>query len=338
MDAVNKLSRLMEQIDLNSVQNRELKALIRELRRDKRVSDFKLERTLKDKRILTNVLNTTIQELEQQKQLVEEQSKQLLSNLAELKRSYDELEQFSYIVSHDLKSPLRTISNFAQLIQLRHEDQLSGEAIEFLDFIVNGVHQMHDIIGDLLAYAQVGKRSHKPLPVPAIGVIKSVKATLQGAIRETGAKILAPKTLPVLMVKKWAVSQLFQNLISNAIKFRSEAKPVIKITARQIDHEFWEFRVMDNGVGMDETYQEKAFLPFQRLNNSNQPGTGIGLAICKKVVKMHGGDIRFQSKRGVGTTFIFTLPHCKEMAAINNNIPKPAAKNKIDTSIKNIAM
>ncbi len=245
------------------------------------------------------------EELKKQKRIIEEKSFKLSENLKKLELSYNEMEQFAYIASHDLKSPLRTISNFAQLLKRRNYDMLDDASREFVDFIVSGAKQMHEVICDSLEYSRIGNDEHSFEKANLNDILSIVRFNLKREIEENEACIQSDK-LPILTVNKTSILQLFQNLLSNAIKFRQEETPCIRISCKQ-HGEGYEFAVSDNGTGMDEEYQHKAFLPFQRLNDRHKPGSGIGLAICKKIVKMHDGDIRFKSKRGEGTTFIFTL-------------------------------
>jgi light-regulated signal transduction histidine kinase (bacteriophytochrome) len=280
--------------------------------------DFQLKRTIKDKSIIINLLNRSIEELKQQqveletanaellsqKQLVEAQSNKLSEQLQMLEKSYAELEQFSYIASHDLKSPLRTIASYAGLLRRRHSDQLSPEAIDFIDYIVKGASHMNEIIRDLLEYAGI-RKEHSIDTVDTNEVMNLVVQNLCMEISESKAEI-SFSNLPVLHAHETGLSQLFQNLIANAIKFRGDEPPAIHIQALE-RHRFWQFTVSDNGLGLDENFHEKAFMPFQRVNHLDRPGTGMGLAICKKIVKLHGGDIWFRSVLGQGTNFYFTI-------------------------------
>lgn len=300
----------------------EIKTLKKEI--DK--GDFKFSRISRDRKIAENVLNTTIKDLEEkqkeiqeknnelylqreelkkQKKIIEEKSIVLEENLKKLELSYKEMEQFAYIASHDLKSPLRTISNFAQLLKRRNYDNLSDESKEYIDFIVSGAKRMNEVICDSLEYSSVDKNGQSFKHTDLNSILENVRFNLQKEIEENRA-IIKSTPLPILKANKTSILQLFQNLISNAIKFRTETVPIIHINCQPYQSGY-RFTLSDNGVGMDETFQHKAFLPFQRLNNLDKPGSGIGLAICKKIVKMHDGDISFQSNGGTGTTFTFTL-------------------------------
>lgn len=291
--------------------------------------EFKINRTLTDKAIAVNLLKTSVMELEAHKAelsiqnkkieetnkqleaknaLVSKQAKELEENLRQLEMSYQELEEFSYIASHDLKSPLRNIASYAQLLRRRYYGKIDDQANEFIDFIVKGAKHMDEIIRDLLEYSRANRESNF-VKTDLNDTLEIVKFNLQQEIAENQAQIEI-KQLPELTINKSAVSQLFQNLIGNAIKFKGEQPPIIHVSC-ELQNDYWLFKVRDNGVGMDEAFQQKAFLPFQRINNLDRPGTGMGLAICKKVVKMHKGDIWYESKRGEGTTFNFTLAQVK---------------------------
>lgn len=331
---VSQISTFVQNLEICDVDKTELLRHIKGLEKDILRVEFKMGRTLKDKSIAINLLNTTIEdlkehqsyieesnqklsqqkkeienkniELEHQKQLVERQAKMLEKHLRELELSYNELEQFSYIASHDLKSPLRTIASYAQLLKRRYYGHIGEDADEFIDFIVRGANHMNDIIRDLLEYSRSG-REQEFVETDLNNTLEVVKFNLQDEIQKSNANIIA-KGLPTsLVVNKSSIIQLFQNLVGNAIKFqRKGVNPCIKIESFK-NGTHWHFKVSDNGVGMDETYQKKAFLPFQRINNLERPGTGMGLAICKKVVKMHKGEIWYLANKDSGTTFNFTL-------------------------------
>lgn len=285
--------------------------------------DFQLRRTLKDKSIAINLLNQTIEELKarqkevedaneelmQHQVLVEAQAEKLSHQLHMLEKSYTELEQFSYIASHDLKSPLRTIASYAGLLKRRYVEHLDPAAIEFTDYIIKAASHMNEIIQDLLEFAGVGKE--KKLEVVDINeVVGLVMLNLSAEIKETKAVIKAPP-LPTILGHRTGILQLFQNLVANAIKFRGDTCPNIHIGVKPCQ-EHWLFTVEDNGLGLDESYQEKVFMPFQRISHLDRPGTGMGLAICKKIAKAHGGNIWFESAQGKGTTFHFTVPRMDE--------------------------
>lgn len=331
---IEKLEEVINEIDIQEDERDRLFELVNQLKKEKIKGDFKTNRYIKDKSIAVNLLNATIEDLERKKEMIEENNKKLLEhqqvieyknnvleerknriedqrlqlakNLEKLSLSYSELEQFTYIASHDLKSPLRTITNFGQLLIRRLGDKLDGENKEFLDFMIKGAKQMNTVICDLLEFAHVGNKNKVESKFDMMEVLDIVKFNLAEPIKENEALIICEK-LPEIYGLRSSIIQLFQNLIGNAIKFRKENKaPIISITFEERGSEFY-FEFADNGVGIEEEYQEKAFLPFKRINNLDRPGSGMGLAICKKVVKQHGGDIWFSSKRGKGTTFCFTL-------------------------------
>ena len=246
------------------------------------------------------------EELTRQKSIVESQRRSLEDNLKDLENSYSQLEQFSYVASHDLKSPLRTISNFASLLRKRYKGKFDAEADEFLDFIVTGALNMNQVICDLLDYSRLGLKENDFSVVNLQDIIELVSFNLNDEINSNQVKLICDP-MPTLQANKSSMIQLFQNLISNAIKFRQQSvSPEITIKVEDYQ-ESWKFTLQDNGVGMDEQFQTKAFQPFQRLNNQDRPGTGMGLAICKKVVGLHGGDIQFNSKPNEGTCFTFSL-------------------------------
>jgi len=232
----------------------------------------------------------------------------------ELKRSNSELEQFAYVASHDLQEPLRMVSSYTQLLMRRYGDKLDGDAKEFTAFIVDGATRMKQLIEDLLAYSRVGTRDRNFKPVDAESSLKRALTNLRAAIQGSGATLTQDK-LPTIHCDEAQLAQLFQNLIGNALKFRKpDAAPAVHVGAADRGAE-WEFTVRDNGIGIEPQYFERIFMVFQRLHDKGEyPGTGIGLAIVKKVVERHGGRIWVQSQPGAGTTFHFTMPKEREAA------------------------
>jgi PAS domain S-box-containing protein len=226
----------------------------------------------------------------------------------ELARSNQELEQFAYVASHDLQEPLRMVSNYTQLLARRYKDQLDADANEFIDFAVDGAKRMQALIHDLLEFARVGTRGKEPKPAPGEKVVGDAIANLTGAIEDAGAEV-AVDPLPVLRCDAGQLTQVFQNLIGNAIKFRRpDTRPVIRVSATR-EGAFWRLSIRDNGIGIEPKYFERIFQMFQRLHGrGDYPGTGIGLALCKKIVERHGGRIQVASEAGQGTTFSFTIP------------------------------
>ena len=253
---------------------------------------------------------------------------------ADLARSNKELEQFAYVASHDLQEPLRMITSYTQLIAKRYNDKLDQNAREFMDFAVTGALRMQRLIHDLLAYSRVGTRGKPPELTNAGDALAAALDNLKLAIEENGAEI-AYDSMPAVIVDPTQLTQLFQNLIGNAIKFRGREKPRIHVSAvreaapyckipavgsaeplSSQQPEEWHFTVRDNGIGIDPQYFDKIFIIFQRLHTLDQyPGTGIGRAICKKIIERHGGRIWVESQAGEGATFHFTLPAVEEGVA-----------------------
>ena len=234
---------------------------------------------------------------------------ELQSRAEELTRSNRELEQFAYVASHDLQEPLRTVSGFAELLSRRYQGQMGEEADEYIGFITGGAKRMKSLIEDLLAYSRVQRLETRPPPTALDAALDSALANLRGAIDAARARI-ERKPLPVLPVDLRQFTQLFQNLIGNAIKFRDKAAPEIRIGAERFDEE-WRITVRDNGIGIDAASAERVFMLFQRLHTRDEyEGNGIGLTICKKIVELHGGRIWAEpaSEGGTGTVFCFTLP------------------------------
>jgi PAS domain S-box-containing protein len=226
----------------------------------------------------------------------------------ELARSNAELEQFAYVASHDLQEPLRMIGSYTQLLERRYGDKLDQDAHEFMDFIVEGATRMKQLIEDLLAYSRVGTRGKELRPVQAQAVLGKALVNLRAAIEQSGATV-THDPLPEVSADDMQLAQLLQNLIANAIKFRkNDEAPRIHVGAEETGEE-WRFSVADNGIGIEPQYFDRIFLVFQRLHTQDEyPGTGIGLAICRKVVERHGGQIWVESAFGEGSKFHFTLP------------------------------
>jgi PAS domain S-box-containing protein len=230
----------------------------------------------------------------------------LKKSLIDLERSNEELEQFAYVASHDLQEPLRMVSSYTQLIERRYKDKLDQDANDFINFAVDGANRMQRLINDLLDYSRVTTRGKKFESVDINSIIGQVFIYLQHRIEETHA-IISQDDLPIIDADEIQIQRLFQNLIDNAIKFRGKEIPIVNISAYR-ESNFYVFTVSDNGLGIDQQYSDKIFQIFQRLNTSREyPGTGIGLAICKRIVERHGGKIWFESEMGKGTTFFFTI-------------------------------
>ena len=231
--------------------------------------------------------------------------------MKELECSNTELEQFAYIVSHDLQEPLRMVSSYVELINKRSKDKLDNNAYEFISFAQEGAYRMQKMINDLLVYSRLGTQKKKFEPIDCNILISHVLDNLQISIRENKARIIYD-SLPTVLADEVKLMQLFQNLINNAIKFRRKKSPVIHISA-ELKQDKWILAIQDNGIGIEPQYFEHIFTVFRRLHTREKyPGTGIGLAICKKIIESHGGTIWINSEVGKGTTFFFTLPVYKK--------------------------
>jgi signal transduction histidine kinase len=227
--------------------------------------------------------------------------------LNHLKRSNKELEQFAYTASHDLQEPVRMIKSYAQILSMNYKDILNNTSIEHLNYIIEGASRMQSLINDLLKYSRVSTTKRKFEPVDCNILIKDVLKDLKLRMTEENADVDVSE-LPVIKGDKTQLRQVFQNLILNAIKFRSENDPLIRINSERKDG-FWVFSVQDNGIGIDPKYHEKIFEIFQRLHHREKyPGTGIGLSIVKKIIELHRGQIYIESELNRGTTFYFTIP------------------------------
>jgi PAS domain S-box-containing protein len=234
----------------------------------------------------------------------EEELKKLSEELA---RSNTDLRGFAYVASHDLKKPLQSIEGFAKLLARRYKGKLDAKADEFIEYIGSGVKMMQELIKDLLEYSQVGAKGKKLKSIDCSFVVGKAIGNLQAAIEERNALVTYDE-LPTIMANTSQIISLFQNLIDNAIKFRSEEAPRIHISTERKGDE-WVFSIRDNGIGIDPKDSERIFGMFQRLHGSTDyPGTGIGLAICKRIIEWHGGRLWVKSKIGKGSTFYFTMP------------------------------
>ena len=233
---------------------------------------------------------------------------ELLRTVEKLARSNKDLEHFAYVASHDLQEPLRTIKAYTQMLAKRYKGRLDSDADEFIDFVVDGAGRMQTLILDLLAYSRVSSAPNALVPTGSECPLAEALEALRATLKDTGATV-TNDPLPTVVADGKQLSQLFQNLIANGVKFRREGvPPAVHISAREEEKEFV-FSVRDNGIGIDPKYNRKVFEIFQRLHGQSQyTGTGIGLAICKRITERHGGRIWLESTPGEGTTFYFSLP------------------------------
>ena len=232
----------------------------------------------------------------------------LVRKVEELKRSNEELEQFAYMASHDLQEPLRMVASYTQLLAKRYRGKLDADADEFIAFAVDGASRMQCLIKDLLEYSRIGTTGDAFCSTPSKRAVEQAVANLHDAITDSHAEV-THDTLPMVFADPTQLVQVFQNLIGNGIKYQAAGIPRLQIIADRTDLAMWRFSVHDNGVGIRPEYFERIFGMFQRLHKREEfAGTGIGLAICKKIVERHGGHISVESELGKGSTFQFTLP------------------------------
>ena len=251
-----------------------------------------------------SVMQTAHDELELR---VRERTKELADANHALEQSNLELKQFAYIASHDLQSPLRSISGFVQLLKADYEDKLDEQARDWIDRTVHSVRQMQTLIRDLLAYSRVEALSHTLTLIPFVDVVNDALALLDASVRESGGQITCGQ-LPEIMGDRSQLVQLMQNLIGNGLNYHGDKLPRIHISAEHIGQE-WVFSIRDNGIGIEPQYYEQIFEIFKRLHDQKDcPGTGIGLAVCSRVINRHGGRIWVKSKPGHGSAFYFTIP------------------------------
>ncbi len=232
---------------------------------------------------------------------------ELANQTKELQRSNEELEQFAYVASHDLQEPLRMVNSYVQLVKKRVEAKRTDGIEEFMEYAVDGVNRMQGLINDLLQYSRVNRKGNPFATVDMNEVLKIVMAHLANKVAENKAQVEL-SDLPILQGDSFQLIRLFQNLIENALKFKAEGViPVIKIAVEE-KGDFWQFSIKDNGIGIDQKFYNRIFVIFQRLHaRTDYEGTGIGLAVCKKIVERHGGEIWIESETGKGSTFYFTI-------------------------------
>lgn len=263
-------------------------------------------------------------DITEQKRIAE----QLKQQTEDLARSNADLERFAFAASHDLQEPLRTITIYSQLLGRKYKGELDAEASQFLNFIIGGTERMRLLVTDLLSYSRAVHEAPAVAPVDCAGILDQVLQNCQAAITEVGASVSA-SDLPVVAAEESQVVQLFQNLITNSLKYRSGDPPKIHIAATKQDDK-WMFSVQDNGIGIEPRYHKRVFELFQRLSPKS-PGTGVGLALCQRIVERYGGRIWVESELGQGATFYFTLPHAESNAASSKVV---AASGSIDTDAR----
>lgn len=303
----------------------EIKYLMDKINKDESVVGFETKRLKKDGTIID--VSITVSPIKEASGIITGAStiarditykKQVEAELRhyaeELALSNEELYVFSYAASHDLQEPLRTIQAFIHLLNEKHKKKLSHEVDELIESAEDGVSRMYRLITDFLMYSRVGSQTAVIEEVDCNKVINEALDNLKIAIKESKAWI-KHFSLPVVKGNKVQITQVFQNLISNAIKYKGEKKPAIEISAEK-KAENWQFEVKDNGIGIEEWFSERIFIVFQKLHDYKKyPGSGIGLALCKRVIEKHGGKIWFESEVGKGTSFYFTLPVLKAKGA-----------------------
>jgi len=251
----------------------------------------------KEQATLGNLIDIT------ERKKAEERLKQITT---EIQRSNTELEQFAYVISHDLQEPLRMVSSYTQLLAKRYRSKLDADADEFIGYAVDGAKRMQVLLYDLLEYSRVGTRGKPYSLVNCEDIVKQAMDNLKVAIEECGASV-SHGALPTIKADEGQMIRLFQNLIGNAIKFHGQEPPSVHISAKR-KYDVATFSVKDNGIGIDPKHAQSIFEIFRRLHTKEEyPGTGMGLAICKKIVERHGGNIWVQSQPGEGSTFHFTV-------------------------------
>jgi len=299
--------------------------IVRRLRRGEYVEHFETVRVAKDGRrvevsatisplraadgrmIGASKILRDITKLKRAEAALRQVNEKLQEQAEELAATNKDLEQFAYIASHDLQEPLRAVGGFLTLLQQRYRGRLDEKADSYINAAVEGATRMQALINGLLEYSRVGTRGNVPTPAPAGLALQEALENLQTLIQESGA-VIAADPLPVVPADAAQLTHVFQNLIANAITFRSERTPEIQVGSRREDGA-WLFWVRDNGIGIEPQYHERIFMIFQRLHTRTKyPGTGIGLSICKRIVERHGGKIWVESQPGQGATFYFTLP------------------------------
>lgn len=254
----------------------------------------------RDRQLIDRAMEISSNEMIEANKLLEEQA-------TKLQRSNQELKEFAFAVSHDLKEPLRTIASYIQLTQNRIKDKLDQETIEFMSFAVSGVKRLQTMLDGMLRYAQVNE-THKEFSIQDLDkVMGAVQENLKEVISANGVKLLLPKKLPVIRGNFVQLVQLFQNLFANSVKFRSDEAPYIQILLTEKRSDYL-ISILDNGIGVQANNRQELFTMFKRGHQGNYDGVGMGLSICKKIVENHGGTIRMDDKTTGGARIDITLP------------------------------
>jgi light-regulated signal transduction histidine kinase (bacteriophytochrome) len=256
---------------------------------------------------------------EELKALNETLEKKVAERTAAAEAKAEEMQHFAQIVSHDLQEPLRMVTSYLSLLERRTAGKLAPDSREFIEFAVDGARRMRRLLEDLLKYSRVGSRGNEPQPVSAEATLRDVLADLKLVIADSQAHV-EHDPLPFVLADPVQLAQLLQNLIANAIKFRGDEPPVVKVRCER-EGDWSHFSVADYGIGFDMQESQRIFEIFQRLHGREVPGTGVGLAICKKIVERHGGKIWAVSSPGKGATFHFTLPAASSSAGASPRAP-----------------
>ena len=278
----------------------EVAAIYRDITERKRTEDSLVERSRQ--------LETSNNSLVERSGQLETSNDSLVERSRQLETSNKELEQYAYVASHDLQEPLRKMASFCQLLARRYEGQLDEQADQYIAYVVDGARRMQEMINDLLAFSRLGRSPEAMAEVDCNQVVERARIDLAAAIEEGGASITVTGTLPTVRGEWAPLVQLFENLIGNGIKFHGKEPPRVEISAAP-DGTGWRFAIADNGIGIEPQYADRIFTLFQRLHSQAEyPGTGIGLAVCKKIVESYGGTLCFDSRPDEGTTFYWTMP------------------------------
>lgn len=277
----------------------------------------------RDVEAMRHALVVQVQQIQASREGLEEAHARLTEQAEELRRSNRDLEQFAYVASHDLQEPLRKVASFTQLLAKRYGGQLDDRADQYIQFAVDGAKRMQQLIQDLLGFSRVGRLGGESSDVPLQDALAAALDTLSERIQESDA-VVTHDELPVVRGERPLLEQLLQNLVGNAIKFRHpDRAPRVHVSARPAEDGFWELECRDNGIGIEPQYAERVFVIFQRLHAKDvYEGTGIGLALCKKIVEYHGGRIWIDGTAGAGTSIRWTLPGVE--------VERPAAPEGID--------